>query len=84
MIQLKNENGYLFTEEERLFMEFLMFKKRVMLFRQAGKDNSNRFEAGEYERSLLKVIKDMQFVKSKHIQNILSESAKLAIRDFID
>ena len=26
----------------------------------------------------------MQFVKSKHIQNILSESAKLAIRDFID
>jgi len=84
MIQLKNENGYLFTEEERLFMDFLMFKKRVMLFRQAGKDNSNRFEAGEYERSLLKVIKDMQFVKSKHIQNILSESAKLAIRDFID
>jgi hypothetical protein len=30
------------------------------------------------------VIKDLQFVKSKHIQNILSESAKLAIRDFID
>lgn len=26
----------------------------------------------------------MQFVKSRHIQNILSESAKLAIRDFID
>jgi hypothetical protein len=33
---------------------------------------------------MLKVIKDMQYVKSKHIQNILSESAKLAIRDFID
>ena len=26
----------------------------------------------------------MNYVKSKHIQNILSESAKLAIRDFID
>jgi hypothetical protein len=39
MIQLKNENGYLFGEEERLFMDFLMFRKRVMLFRQAGKDN---------------------------------------------
>ena len=26
----------------------------------------------------------MEFVKSRHIQNIISESAKLAIRDFID
>ena len=26
----------------------------------------------------------MSFVKSRHIENILSESAKLAIRDFID
>ena len=29
-------------------------------------------------------IKRSDFVKSKHILNILSESAKLAIRDFID
>jgi hypothetical protein len=29
-------------------------------------------------------IKNSSFVKSKHILNILSESAKLAIRDFID
>ena len=29
-------------------------------------------------------IKRSSFVKSKHILNILSESAKLAIRDFID
>lgn len=29
-------------------------------------------------------IKKSDFVKSKHILNILSESAKLAIRDFID
>jgi hypothetical protein len=43
MIQLKNENGYLFSEEERLFMDFLMFRKRVMLFRQAGKGSSSRF-----------------------------------------
>jgi hypothetical protein len=26
----------------------------------------------------------LSFVKSKHIQNILSESARLSIRDFID
>lgn len=32
----------------------------------------------------MSTVKDMQFVKSKHIQNILSESARLAIRDFID
>lgn len=29
-------------------------------------------------------LKDLQYVKSKHIQNILSESARLSIRDFID
>ena len=44
MIQLKNDNGSLFTEEERLFMDFLMFKKRVLLFRQAGKSGNDRFE----------------------------------------
>jgi hypothetical protein len=32
----------------------------------------------------MKCIKEMSYVKSKHIENILSESAKLAIRDFID
>ena len=84
MIQLKNENGFLFTEEERLFMDFLMFKKRILLFRQAGANHSAKFEAGEYERSVVQTIKGLQFVKSRHIENILSESAKLAIRDFID
>ena len=29
-------------------------------------------------------IKNSDFVKSKHILNIVSESAKIAIRDFID
>lgn len=29
-------------------------------------------------------LKNLQYVKSKHIQNILSESARLSIRDFID
>lgn len=32
----------------------------------------------------MRTIKGSSFVKSKHILNILSESAKLAIRDFID
>lgn len=32
----------------------------------------------------MRSIKGSSFVKSKHILNILSESAKLAIRDFID
>lgn len=38
----------------------------------------------ESEASILRTIKYCNFVKSKHILNILSESAKLAIRDFID
>lgn len=48
MIQLKNENGFLFSEEERLFMDYLMFKKRILLFRQAGRNNTSNFEAGDY------------------------------------
>lgn len=65
-------------------MDFLMFKKRILLFKQAGRAGKSQFEASESERGILRVIKEMQFVKSRHIQNILSESAKLAIRDFID
>lgn len=34
--------------------------------------------------SIMRTIKNSSYVKSKHILNILSESAKLAIRDFID
>lgn len=33
---------------------------------------------------MINLIKDTHFVKSKKIKNIISESAKLSIRDFID
>lgn len=33
---------------------------------------------------MLNLIKDTHYVKSKKIKNIISESAKLCIRDFID
>lgn len=33
---------------------------------------------------MLNLIRDTHFVKSKKIKNIISESAKLNIRDFID
>lgn len=62
-----------------------MFKRRILLFKQANKERRNeQFQAGQSEQSILQTIKDCQFVRSKHIQNILSESAKLSIRDFID
>jgi len=46
MILLKNENGCLFSEEERIFMEFLMFRKRILLFRQAERGKGDTFEGG--------------------------------------
>ena len=61
-----------------------MYKKRVLLFKQAGKGSSTSFQAGQNENNIIPTIKSMNFVKSRHIENILSESAKLAIRDFID
>jgi hypothetical protein len=37
MVQLKNENGSLFQDEERRFLEFMINRKRVLLFKQAAK-----------------------------------------------
>lgn len=58
---------------------------RILLFKQPRKEDKNqKFVPSENENSILRTIKYCNFVKSKHILNILSESAKLAIRDFID
>mgnify|MGYP006946587336 CR=1 FL=1 len=66
-------------------MRYLMDNGRIVLFRQPRKEDKNkRFVPSESEQSIMRTIKSSSFVKSKHILNILSESAKLAIRDFID
>lgn len=48
MIMLKNENGYLFLDEERKFVNFLLQSNRVLLFKQAHKDERNQeFQASK-------------------------------------
>lgn len=42
MIALKNENGHLFETEERKFLEFLVMKRRILLFKQAAKENRDK------------------------------------------
>ena len=60
-------------------------QKRVLLFKQAAKENRDkRFVVEGSENRIMNCIKGCEYVKSKQITNILSESAKLAIRDFID
>lgn len=60
-------------------------QNRIVLFRQPKKEDKNKkFVPGDSELSIMRTIKGSNYVKSKHILNILSESAKLAIRDFID
>ena len=55
------------------------------MFKQPRKeDKDQKFIPTENEKSILRTIKYCSFVKSKHILNIISESAKLAIRDYID
>jgi vacuolar-type H+-ATPase subunit F/Vma7 len=62
-----------------------MRQNRILLFKQAAKENRDKtFIAEGSEHRILDCIKRCSYVKSRHIQNILSESAKLAIRDFID
>lgn len=85
MCNLSNDKGTLFEPEEQNFLKFLVNNNRILLFKQPLKEDRNKvFIPTEYEKSIMPAIKRSDFVKSKHILNILSESAKLAIRDFID
>ena len=85
MCDLKNERGSLFEREEQNFLRFLVNQGRIILFKEPLKEDRNkRFVPSEHEKGIMTAIKRSDFVKSKHILNILSESAKLAIRDFID
>lgn len=62
-----------------------MDNNRIVLFKQPRKENkSGKFTPTDSEKSIMRTIKNCSFVKSKHILNILSQSAKLAIRDFMD
>jgi hypothetical protein len=85
MCDLKNERGYLFEPEEQKFLKYLMDNSRIVLFKQPKKEDKNKkFIPGESEMTIMRTIRNSSYVKSRHILNILSESAKLAIRDFID
>jgi hypothetical protein len=42
MAQLHNENGPLFLPEEQRFLEYLIKQNRVLLFKQAAKENRDR------------------------------------------
>jgi hypothetical protein len=62
-----------------------MDNNRIVIFKSPRKEDKNKpFIPCDSDKNILKTIKTSSFVKSKHILNILSESAKLAIRDFID
>lgn len=75
----------MFEPEEQNFLKFLVHNRRILLFKQPLREDRNRrFIPTENERNIMPTIKKSNFVRSKHILNILSESAKLAIRDFID
>lgn len=85
MSQLKNERGYLFGEEEKMFLNFLCDNDRIKLFKTPlKKDKGKPFEPTQYEKDIMPSIQNSDFVKSRHILNIVSESAKIAIRDYID
>ena len=85
MIGLSNEAGSLFQREEQMFLQHLIDHNRIVIFKQPKKEDKNQtFIPCDTDKNIMRTIKGSSFVKSKHILNILSESAKLAIRDFID
>lgn len=73
MCDLKNERGSLFEREEQNFLRFLVNQNRIILFKQPLKEDRNkRFIPTENEKGIMAAIKRSDFVKSKHILNILS------------
>lgn len=85
LLTLKNEKGYFFSEQEQSFLSYLADNNRVKIFRSPQKsDNGHYFEGSEFQKDIMSSIKSSDFVKSRHISNIVSESAKIAIRDYID
>ena len=42
MAKLKGEDGFLFQEEERNFIEFLVKNRRVCLFKQAQREDEGK------------------------------------------
>lgn len=85
MSLLKNERGYLFGEEEQAFLNYLVENNRVKLFKMPTKQDKDKpFVPTKFEQDILPSIRRSDFVKSRHILNIVSESAKIAIRDYID
>lgn len=68
-----------------MFLNFLCDNNRIKLFKTPmKKDKGKPFQPTDYERDIFPSIKKSDFVKSRHILNIVSESAKIAIRDYID
>lgn len=66
-------------------MNYLVDNKRIKLFKTPQKkDKDTVFVPTIYEADIMPSIRNSDFVKSKHILNIVSESAKIAIRDYID
>jgi hypothetical protein len=83
MSRLKGEDGYIFNNEERVFLEYLINNKRVCFFKQAKKEDEGKMLKVK-EENLLKLIKDTNYIRNKKINHIISEGAKLSIREFVD
>lgn len=80
LANLKNDSKYLFAEEERNFLEYLVSKNQIVLFEAANKTSKDEpFKVGKASE-LMNKLKGLKAIKTRKIKNILSESAKLAIR----
>jgi hypothetical protein len=64
-------------------VEYLIKNDKVFLFRSAEKNEKDK-KFSLIDNKLMSMIKEIKTIKTRHIQNILSESAKLAIRNYID
>lgn len=84
LASLKNDNKFLFEEEERRFIDYLIKNNQIVLFAAPEKAVKEDPFPADKAAELFSKIKGVKSIKTRKVKNILSESAKLAIREFID
>lgn len=83
MAQLKGEKHF-FNDSERNFIEYLVNNDRICIFKQADEKNAGKQLDEKENGNLLAHLKQASFIKSRKIKNIISESTKLSIRNYLD
>lgn len=74
----------MFSSEQIQFFEFLIRNSQVFSFKQPKRSQIGHLIGTEEREVILQKIKELDYMDQIDIKNIISDVAKLAIRDHLD